>query len=65
MSDNAVQKVRESSTVGVDAGEISLADIEGAEVLLNQALLTAIASLTARGCSVAKLKLTLKAVQTD
>lgn len=65
MSDPAVQKVRESSRTSVDAGEVSLGDIDGAQVLISQALLTGIASLSARGFSVAKIKLTLNAVSTD
>jgi len=63
--DGIVQKVRESSTVAIDVGEFNLSDIEGCQTLVNQALLTGIASLVARGFDVAKIKLNLKTIVTD
>jgi hypothetical protein len=65
MSEPVVQKVREASRTSVDVGEVSLGDIDGAQSLVSQALLTGIAALSARGFSVAKIKLTLNAVSSD
>jgi hypothetical protein len=50
----------EAVTVGINAGQVAIDDIEGAQELVKQHILSALGSLKARGATHAKIKLSFK-----
>jgi len=50
----------ENISVGINAGQVSVDDIEGAQELVQSHIISALGALKARGASSAKIKLTFK-----
>jgi hypothetical protein len=50
----------ENVSVGINAGQVAVDDIEGAQELVSTHILSALGSLKSRGATHAKIKLTFK-----
>jgi hypothetical protein len=50
----------EAITVGINAGQVAVDDIAGAQELVSQHIISALGSLKARGATHAKIKLNFK-----